>query len=278
LAGFILLTTLALFLKFSVLFPISYAIATAGPVLILSHLTYLSRSYSTQEDNVTSSKVEWYPIGNLLFWAAIIASTLSVAFILNVGTSFDTYIKNVASFIDEVLKVVQEAQKVTLSAKDLAQLKYTLAHYIPLMMGASVLLQIILNFWMAAKITQRSDMLARPWPDIRTIETPQAFFIIFAASLAVIAFVPGMPRLLALCFTGTFFLASVMAGLTVIHTITAHMEFRIVLLIALYMALFSMSLTLPVAFIIAIFGVGEPIFKLKQRALERASRDKSDRE
>ncbi len=278
LAGFILLASLALILKFSVLFPISYALATAAPVIFLTHLSHLSRSDTAPSTDGQQTTVEWYPVGNLLFWAAVLSSALAIAFIFNIGTDFETYMKNVASFIDEVLKVVQNSQKLTFTPEQLTQLKFTLAHYIPLMMGASLLLQIILNFWMGAKVIQKSDMLARPWPDIRMMEVPPVYFIIFAASLAIVAFLPGMPRLVALCFTGTFFLASVMVGLSVIHTITAHMEFRMVLLIGLYLALFSMSLTLPVAFIVAIFGVGEPIFKLKQRALEKASGDRPDQE
>ncbi len=275
LAGFIGLTFLVLIFNASMQVPILYfAFFTAAPILILAHLSSLSRKFTVQKDGEEQTSQEWFPVGNLLFWTATIASVLTVVLILKDGASYASYVKNVSPIIAKTIDWLQKAGTTDLRPEQLEVIKQAMLFYFPIFMGISFVLQIMLNFWFAAKITEKSELLKRPWPDIRGMEIPSISFVVLICALVLAVLLPGMPRYVILCVFGAFLSLVVISGLTVIHTLIQHMELRIPILMTVYFCLIVIAV--PTIFIITLFGVAEHFLKLKQRALEKAAGDKSD--
>ena len=97
------------------------------------------------------------------------------------------------------------------------------------------------------------------------MQYPQPFSLgFFAATLGT--FAPGVAGIIATGFAGAFLLAYIILGLIVLHILVARSPFRAFMLVTLYM---SMILFGWVALLVAIVGLGEPIFRLRDRAMNK---------
>jgi hypothetical protein len=120
----------------------------------------------------------------------------------------------------------------------------------------------LFNLWMAGLIVDASGRALRPWPDLHGLELPNAFLLIFAGALAA-SFLPGLPGLLATGLAGALLFAYVLQGLAVIHVYSQGMPLRSLMLAAVYLGILLLGW---VAIIVAIVGLAEPLFGLRQRA------------
>ena len=91
---------------------------------------------------------------------------------------------------------------------------------------------------------------------------PSTFALGFVASL-LLTFAPGLISIVATGFAGAFLLAYVLLGLVILHTITRGSGARPFLLMILYCGIVFFGW---VALIVAIIGIGDPVFKLRARA------------
>ena len=96
---------------------------------------------------------------------------------------------------------------------------------------------------------------------IEQMTFPQEFTLGFVA-LLFISMMGGLIGILATGFAGAFIVAYMLLGLAVIHAVSRATQFRPVVLSMVYMGLILVGW---IALIIASIGIGEPIFRLRDR-------------
>jgi hypothetical protein len=121
----------------------------------------------------------------------------------------------------------------------------------------------LLNMWSAARIVTVSGRSIRPWPDLTMMSYPGFFALGFAASL-IGTFSTGILSIVATGFFGAFLIAYILLGLVVLHVLARTSPFKFVLLSALYLGIFLFGW---VALVVAIVGIGDPMFKFRERAM-----------
>jgi hypothetical protein len=94
------------------------------------------------------------------------------------------------------------------------------------------------------------------------LEVSNVFVAVFADSL-VLSFLPGIVGVLATGFAGAMLFAYVLQGLAVIHVYSRGAPFRPLLLAVVYLGILFLGW---VAIVVAIVGLGEPLFGLRARS------------
>lgn len=243
---------------------------TVAPYLILSYLAHQYRVYSDGDENQT---IEWYPTGRLVLASAIIAALLTSLLILSIAGNYTAYEQQIGQLAENYLKAQKNLQPNVEQIAAFRKYSVTLG---PAFFAGAIFFQIMLNFWLGAKVTKQLGWLTRPWPVLRDIEPPANFILIFLGIIAMGILMSGMPSVLASTFMATFTIAYFFFGLAVIHTLTAKLDFRFFVLTSVYLSIFLLQHIAVI--LIAIIGIGEPIFKLKQRVLSSKSDDNPDSE
>src|SRR6478736_2903052 len=219
-----------------------FAGAIAMPMAVLCYLALLSRPAAAPQGQA-SVGLEWYPVGRLLGWAAVIAGALAAIMVLTLGYDTDSYRDSI---------------------KDLLQ-NSVLARTLPAAFAIVWQSIALFNLWLAGVIVEASGRALRPWPALDAIELPNAFFLAFTASLLA-SFLPGLAGLLATGFAGALLFAYVLQGLAVLHAFSRGMPFRGLLLSAVYIGILLLGW---VVVAIAILGLAEPMLRLRERAAAR---------
>jgi hypothetical protein len=134
---------------------------------------------------------------------------------------------------------------------------------LPAVMAIAVMMTSLISLWLAGRVTLASGRLARPWPDIATLELPRGSSFAFLIALAV-SFGGGIIGLMAGGFTGTFYFAFVLLGLAVAHYVTRGSPWRNFTLSAIYASLFVFSAG--TSLVLALMGLGETIFRYRRHA------------
>jgi hypothetical protein len=119
------------------------------------------------------------------------------------------------------------------------------------------------NLWLAARVTQISGLLKRPWPDMpTTLGLPKAALFVFAIVLGLCV-APGVTRVLASSATAALMVAFALQGLATLHALTRGKQTRIAILASVYaltLALFPWPLV-----VAAGLGVTDLARSLRQR-------------
>jgi hypothetical protein len=120
-----------------------------------------------------------------------------------------------------------------------------------------------LNLWLAAKITETSGRLRRPWPDLRAVTLPPMTLAALCVAVAF-CFVGGLTALLAKVIASTLMLAYAFTGFAVLHTLTLALKSRAFWLASMYAIV--VMFTWPVL-VIAVLGLADAVFSLRTRFL-----------
>lgn len=254
LAGMIALAAFAS-LKAGVVF----ALGQGLPVAVLCYLVYLNRTTPAPDG---SMHVEWYPLGRLLVVAAAMSGGLALLSLLQLGTDQETLRERLKPIVEMFVKqvpVLGDSKK--LAEEDLARLTDMALYILPFASAFLWLAGLLVNFWLAARITLASGRLLRPWPDLATIQFPRGTPVLLAASLAL-TFLGGMPALAGTGFAGAFIAVYTLLGLAIIHFITRGSPWRSFILAVVYAALILINSW--VAILIAMIGLAEPFSPLRR--------------
>lgn len=247
-----------------------YLFSLALPVTVLTYLALLSRQAAG--DVGAQGGVEWYPVGRLVMWTAVMAGGLAALSIPLLGLSAEAYEATVRDMLDNtILKQLGDSAPQGLDKDALAPVVDLLVRALPAISAMVWLLVMVFNLWTAGRIIDASGNALRPWPDLSAMTFPTQFSLAFAVCL-LLTFAPGLIGIIAMGFVGAFFLAYLLLGLAIFHAITRASQFRPLLLFSLY---FGMFLFLWVALIVAAVGVGDPVFKLRERAFNRSNQPPS---
>jgi hypothetical protein len=255
--------TVALGLVLGGLAAASYAISIAAPVAALCYLALLSRPVA--EEPGAAQGVEWYPVGRLVASATILAGLVSALLVIAVGYDAETYRETIGKIIQEGLVQNSEGTAAPVSDEAVERISTLLAHALPAAFAMVWLGITLLNMWTAGRIIEASGRALRPWPQIDQMEYPGYLLLLFAGTL-LLSFAPGQLGLVATAPAGALFLAYVLLGLCVIHAFTRGVSMRGLWLAVIYFGLLIFGW---LAVVIAIIGVGEPMFRLRDRGAER---------
>ncbi len=78
-----------------------FALAIGAPLAVLCYLVLLSRNVALPEGAASAAVVlEWYPVGRILGWAAIMAGVLAALMVLMLGYDTETYSQSIRSVLE----------------------------------------------------------------------------------------------------------------------------------------------------------------------------------
>jgi predicted membrane protein DUF2232 len=255
LAALLAATGLGLVLGFY--FFLAFLFGVGLPAWWLGYLALLGRNVAT---NGSAGGMEWYPIGRLVLWAAIIGSLVIVAAVLNFGTDKESFQNEIRSAFERALKT-QGGQTPIPGRADTKQVIDILVAALP--PAAAVLLTILntFNLWLAARIVKVSGRLRRPWPDLATMTLPGVTPGILAVAIAA-SFLPDIAGLLSGVLAASLFMAYALMGFAVLHAITRGMGGRVFALIGTYFAVLVFGWPI---LAMSLLGLAETAFNIRAR-------------
>ncbi|MBA4132647.1 MAG: DUF2232 domain-containing protein [Hyphomicrobium sp.] len=240
-----------------------YALTQIIPAVILTYLALLNRPY--QPDGAETATVEWYPVGRLVLWAAVMAGSITLIVLLVIGQDFDELRTGLKQYLSESIKtnMPPDATGAALDDQQLETMTNIMVAVMPAASAVSWLTALVVNLWLAGRITLASGQLQRPWPDISAMDFPPGTALMLIASMLG-AGAKGIAGAVGTAFLGAFFLAYVFAGLAVIHYVTRARAWRPIGLWMLYIGLLVVAVW--IAVFIALVGLAERPLRLRERA------------
>lgn len=241
-----------------------HLIAFGIPVTFVCWLAFLNRPKPGVASATTAgTSIEWYPVGRIIAWLAFMAGGLAGIAVLAVATDYESYNTAIKSALnDNAIRQLEIVVGKTFSSEDRAAFVELVVRAYPGMLAILWLGLMLSSLWMAGRIVQASGRLKRAWPEISTMEFPAATPLIFVASLAA-TLVPGLLGVIAGGVASALAFAYLVMGLAVVHCVTRGNTFRAMILIAIYLAIVVLGQFAVVP--LTILGVGEPLFRLRDR-------------
>ncbi len=255
----------ALLFAFNLVFALAFLIGIGLPAWWLGYLAMLARPVATNG----SEQVEWYPVGRLVFWAAMLGGMVVTAAIPQFGAdaeSFRAALKNAFEQMFRLQTGTPADKPLELPGVSDPNLWFDFfARIIPPMAAAMTTTTLLVNLWLSARIVNLSGRLQRPWPDLTTLSLPAYSAVILAVAMAG-TFFPGMVGIVAGLFASTFTIAFAVLGLAVMHALTAHLKGRMFILIGVYAAILLLGWPM---LAIMFLGLADAAFDLRSRTAQK---------
>jgi hypothetical protein len=228
-----------------------FLIGIALPAWRLAYLALLARP--------TDDGPEWYPAGRLVLWAAAISALIAGAVLISLGsdaaslraTLHDAFQIHFSGLMGEVEK-----------PEDAARLIDLMVTIFPMAAGASMLIVTLFNLWLAGRIVRTSGRLARPWPSLPGMRFPVLAPVALAAATAG-ALLPDLAGIASSALAAALMMAHVLLGLAVIHTLTAGLSARGLILGSVYAALLLFGRIMLPLLLVGLLGIAEALFDVR---------------
>ena len=233
-----LVGALTLGLVFGPVFSVTFFAGAGLPAWWLSYLAMLARPVANG-GGAGSAKLEWYPPGRLVVWAAILATLVVVVAIPNFGTDGESFRAGLRSALSQLLRL--EAGQPTdapLSIPGVSRPEKLLDFLVSAIPPAAAVLATVtnvLNLWLAASIVKFSGLLKRPWPQLSAMTFPRSLTAGLAVTM-ILSFLGGLVGVVAGVFSASLLMAYGVLGLAVLHAVTQGMASRAFLLGGVYVA------------------------------------------
>lgn len=246
-------------------FALTFAATEAVPIAALTYLALLRRTVAGTPPGPAA--IEWYPVGRLVFWAALVAGVLALLSLIVLGGDLDAVRKALRAALDSFVEAqltpgAADGGPAALAPEDMDKLAESALYLFPAFLAMSWMTGLLFTLWLAGRILLAAGRLTRPWPDLARIAYPRGTPLALAATIALPLFVTGYPALVASGFAGALFLAYVLLGLAIVHFVTRGQGWRPFALWALYLALVALSSF--VAPLLAVLGLSETIIPLRR--------------
>lgn len=216
----------------------------------LGYLALLARPAAHPE-----GEVEWYPVGRLVLWAAIMGTLVVFAAVPNFGTDQQTVQAGLRRSYDRILRDPSLVDLLVIAAPPAAAAVTSLLN--------------VLNLWLAARIVRISGRLARPWSSLSALALPPQAWGLLVIALGG-SFLPDLFGILCGVWAASLIIVFAILGVAVLHWTTQGMGLRTLLLASVYAS--AAVLGWPVL-LIALLGLAENMFNIRARiARKRASR------
>jgi hypothetical protein len=248
-----------------------FAVTQAAPMTLLTYLALLGRPLSEggradAGPGDEAPALEWYPVGRLVIWSAVMSGGMAIASLLLLGGDLEVLRKALTEFIKTTVVSglpQTDGEPVQLSEAELASLAEIALSVLPAASAMSWMASLLFNLWLAGRVTLASGQLGRPWPDLAAITYPPGTPLGFGAVLLATT-LAGYPGLAASAFAGGLFTAYLLMGLAILHYTTRGRTWRPFALWALYGTLLVVNIW--VGFFVALLGLAETVLHLRARS------------
>jgi hypothetical protein len=191
--------------------------------------------------------LEWYPVGRLVRWAAIIGTLVVAAAVPNFGTDQETLQSGLRRTYERLLNDKALIDVLVVAVPPAAAVFSTVTN--------------LVNLWLAARVVSISGRLTRPWPELAALSLPVSAAGLLTAAIAG-SFLPDLLGILSGAFAASLLMAFAIVGLAVLHAITRGMGSRGVVLASVYAT--TLILTWPLL-AISILGLAETLLNIRGR-------------
>jgi hypothetical protein len=213
----------------------------------LGYLALLARPVG----NGGGEAMEWYPVGRLVLWAAVIGTLVVAAAIPNFGTDQQSLQAGLRKVYERILRDPAVVDMLVIAVPPAAAVFSTLTN--------------VFNLWLAGRIVKVSGRLKRPWPDLALMTHPTSSMVALAAAIAG-SFLPDLIGVLAGVLAASLLMAFALLGFAVLHAITRGLGSRAILLTGAYAAAIVFFWPL---LAIAMLGLSENAFNIRARVLAK---------
>lgn len=240
----------ALAVVFGGLFFIAFLIGIGLPAWWLGYLALLGRPGATPE----TGNLEWYPVGSLVVWAAILGASVVTIVILTFDFDAETFRAGLRRAFEQILRIQTDtpadAPLNLPGLSDANRLIDVMVAIIPPTAAVLATITNLINLWLAARVVKVSGRLRRPWPDLSAMKFPSYAPVLLAVGLmATFAHVlagtvvrapetgaPGLVGIVGGVFGASLLMAYGVLGFAVLHKITGRLNGRGFLLAGTYAA------------------------------------------
>ena len=212
--------------------------------------------------NSETGETAWYPLDRLLVWIAAISAIATMAMFIPFGFSLENYRDTISSLMHQLYDA-QQLSGPNGTALDLESLVAIVARLAPTASAIMLVISSVVNLYLAAKIVQKSDRLARPWQDMRTVTLPPAAVYLFMVSLIALFLLDDLPSIFAQIIASSLGSSLMLIGLSVLHFLTQASQARMALLWTTYFLLFIFQW---IGLFLVILGAGEVLFNIRSRS------------
>jgi hypothetical protein len=213
----------------------------------LGYLSMLARPATNGGGDV----LEWYPVGRLVLWAAVIGTLIVAAAVPNFGMDQESLQAALRKTYERILRDQALIDVLVVAVPPAAAIFSTITS--------------VFNLWLAARVVKISGRLKRPWPDLAALALPPSSSALLAAAIAG-SFLPDLAGVLSGVFAASLLMAFAILGFAVLHAITRGMRARIVMLTGLYAA--AAVFGWPVL-AVALLGLAESILNIRSRVARK---------
>jgi hypothetical protein len=244
---------------------VSFLIGVGLPIWWLSYLALLAR----RGDDADPETLEWYPVGRIVVWAALLGPAVVLVAIPYYGFDADAFRTGLKTAFERFLRAQMqlgpEGQLRLPGGGDPSRTIDVLVTIFPPMAAVLATLTTLLNLWLAGRIVKFSGRLKRPWPELSAMTFPASTALVLAA-VVVCTFSSGVIGIVASALTASLLMAYVLLGFAVLHAITMTLKERPLILGGVYAtaALFGWTML-----IVAVLGLVEGFLALRARVARR---------
>lgn len=255
--------SLALVSAFNLLFGIAFLIGVGVPAWWLGYLALLARPVATTDG---AEQLEWYPVGRLVFWTAVIGGGVVLMAIPQFGSDAESFRAALQAGFERVFRLQTSTpadQPLKLPGITDTKLFFEFfAIVIPPAAAALTTVTLLINLWLAGRVVKLSGRLKRPWPDLRALALPT-----YASALYVLAiaggFLPGLIGIISGLFAASLTIAYAAHGLAVLHALVRPLSSKAIILTGIYAAILLFGWPL---LVIVMLGLADALLDLRGRA------------
>lgn len=221
---------------------LAFTLVLGLPALWLSFLTLQSRlknatAWSIARPSTSPYLREYSPLDRILTTAVAISAMLTVLAVLLLVQRHGSLQAAVAQMADELTpfleRILGRATDLP-GGLDVHSAARLIILATPPLAAGSHLFMMMLNLWLAARVTLVSGRLARPWPDVaHELRLPRIYGV-FLVVASVASFAGGLAGLIAAIVAVTIGTAFAMQGLAVVHDFSRGSKWRVPLLVLIY--------------------------------------------
>jgi magnesium-transporting ATPase (P-type) len=237
-----------------------FLITVGLPAWWIGYLVLLARPAEGAEPGA----LEWYPVGRIVVWTAIVSAAVVMVLLLRHGANMDGVRAALRREIDLFLRLLVALRAANVS--DAERTREALVLIVPGMKAIWFTLISLINVWLASLVVKVSGRLRRPWPPIALMTFPPLAPAALAGAVGV-TFLPELLGLIGSIFVASLLLAYALLGFAVMHFITLGVGGRGLMLAALYF--FALLFSWPLLLVMAMLGLIETMLALRARIAAR---------
>jgi len=246
----------------------AFFIGIGLPAWWIGYLALLARPSAGADP----AAIEWYPIGRIVVWTAIIAAAVVIVSMMRYGLDATLMQAGLRRELERALRFLSGASAQGPlqfpGVKDPDRLLDVLVLILPPLKAPVFTMTSLLNLWLAGLVVKVSGRLRRPWPAIAQMSFPP--FAPAVLAVAVVAnFMPDLVGLVGGVLAASLLLAYALLGFAVLHAVTAGVGGRAFMLTGLYatVVLFGWPLV-----VMSLVGLIETMVALRARFAARRAR------